>query len=469
MTLRQFLRILRARLRLIGAVVVVVLAAALVVSLMMSKKYTAEAALVVDTKSTDPMAGGLIPSQMLASYIATQVDIIDSDRVALRVVERNGLDRWPEFQDDWQEATGGEGDLKFWIATALRSHLEVKPSRESNVIRISFTGSQPEFAAMIANAFAQAYMETALELMVQPARQYAVWFNERTKGLREELEAAQKRLSEYQQEHRIIAPQGNLDIETARLAELSSQLVTAQGQGAESRSRQSEARSAEFLPEVTQNVLIANLKGELARREAEREQLLGRLGPNHPEVVRQGAVLNSLRQRIAEETRRIAASLGATSRISTARESEIAAAVAAQEARVLQLKEHRDQIAVLQRDVESAQKAYEQIAQRLASTSLESQTQQTNAAILTTAPVPIWPSSPRLLVKLALALVVGVVLGVGSAVLIELVDQRVRAEEDLAWLPGLPVLGSVPGGPPEGRHIALRSRLLGRKEEEIVP
>ncbi|WP_407279864.1 chain length determinant protein EpsF [Aromatoleum evansii] len=445
MNLGQFLRILRARLWLVCAVVVVVMAAAFAVSVVLPQKYSAETALVIDAKSADPIAGGMMPSQLMASHIATQVDIIGSERVALRVVELAGLERMPQFREQWQEATGGTGELRAWIGAVLRSRLEVKPARESNVIRVRYTASQPEFAAMIANTFAKAYMETALELRVEPARQYAQWFDERTQGLREELEAAQKRLSDYQQKHGIVSADGRLDVETARLAELSSQLVQVQGQRAESRSRYSQAGAAESLPEVTQNPLIASLKAELARREAEREQMLGRLGPNHPEVGKLAAVIASLLQRIGAETQRVAASLGSSSRMSAAREAEVAAAVQAQKARVLQLQQHRDQISVLQRDVEGAQKAYDQVAQRLSATSLESQAQQVNVAVLTPATAPMWPSGPRLLVMLALALVVGVVLGVGSALLIELIDRRVRGEDDLAGLPGVPVLGSVPG------------------------
>ncbi|AKU10723.1 putative exopolysaccharide biosynthesis protein [Azoarcus sp. CIB] len=460
MNLGQFLRVLRARFGLVCAVVFVVMAAAFAVSIVLPQKYSAETMLVVDAKSADPMAGGMMPSQLIAGHIATQVDIIGSERVALRVVELAGLDRLPQFQEQWQAATEGTGDLRAWIGAVLRSGLEVKPARESNVIRIRYTASQPEFAAMIANTFAKAYMETALELRVEPARQYAHWFDERTQGLREELEAAQKRLSDYQQKHGIVTADGRLDVETARLAELSSQLVQVQGQRAESRSRHSQAGSAESLPEVTQNPLIANLKADLARREAEREQMLGRLGPNHPEVGKLAAVIDSLRQRVGAETQRIAASLGTSSRMSAAREAEVAAAVQAQKARVLQLQAHRDQIAVLQRDVEGAQKAYDQVAQRLAATSLESQAQQINVAVLTPAATPMWPSGPRLLIKLALALVVGVVLGVGSALLIELIDRRVRGEDDLAGLPGVPVLGSVPGSRRGDR--ASRARVSSR-------
>jgi len=335
----------------------------------------------------------------------------------------------------------------------------VRPSRESSVVSISYTGSDPVFVATIANAFAQAYIETTLELKVEPARQYAQWFNERTKGLRDELEAAQRRLSSYEQEHGIIATVGRLDVETARLAELSSQLVAVQGQRADSRSRQSQAGAADSMQEVMQNPLISGLKADTARAEAQRQQMLGRLGPNHPEIAKIDAELSSLRARVAVETQRVASSLGTTSRISAARENEIAAAVEEQKVRVLELKSHRDQIAVLQRDVENAQRAYDLVTQRLAQTSLESQTQQTNVAVLTAATAPLRHSSPKTLMNVVLAVFLGSLLGLGAALLLEFVDQRVRGEVDLAQLGGIPVLGVIPAG---------RSRRRGRSSRHVT-
>lgn len=443
MTFQQFLLILRARLWLIVGVFFTVVIVALVISLLLPKSYTATTSLVVDAKSNDPLLGAMMSSQSGSSYMATQVDIIGSNRVAQRVVSMTRMDQVPIIQQQWQDATSGEGDIQVWLAELLKKRLVVRPSRDSNVISIDYSGTDPQFSAAVANAFAQAYIETSLELRVEPARQYAQWFNERTKGLRDELEAAQRRLSEYEQQHEIIAGDGRFDVENARLAELNSQLVMVQGQRADSRSRQSQSGAAESLPEVMANPLISGLKADVARLEAQRGQMLGRLGGNHPEVARVDAEISSLRQRVATEIQRVASSLGTTTRISAAREAEIATAVEEQKARVLELKAHRDQIAVLQRDVENAQRSYDLVTQRLAQTNLESQTQQTNIAVLTPAVAPLTHSSPRVLLNLVLAVFLGLLLGVGVALLLELIDQRVRGEEDLVQLPGIPVLGII--------------------------
>ena len=71
--------------------------------------------------------------------------------------------------------------MNIWLAELLQKKLEVKPARESNVINIAYTGGDPDFAAAVANAFAQAYLDVNLDLKLAPARQYAAFFEEQTK------------------------------------------------------------------------------------------------------------------------------------------------------------------------------------------------------------------------------------------------------------------------------------------------
>ncbi|MCB1914940.1 MAG: chain length determinant protein EpsF [Rhodocyclaceae bacterium] len=445
MTFQQFLLILRARAWLVALVTIAAAALALGISLILEKQYTAEASVLVDVKSGELLPGSGVPAQFLPGYMATQVDIINSDRVARRVVERLKLDQSPVAREQWLADTEGLGDIRIWLAELLKRKLEVRPSRESSVVHIGFTGSDPAFAAVVANAFAESYIDTNLELKVEPARQYALWFDDRTASLREKLEAAQGRLSAFQQEKGIVATDERLDVENARLAELSSQLSAVQAQRVESRSRQAQTGSAETLPEVMQNSLIQSLKADLARQEATRQQLAGRLGRNHPELARANAEIASLRDRLAAEVRRIASSLGTTTRVNDQRESEIRAALDAQKQRVLELKGQRDQIDVLKRDVDNAQRAYDMVTQRLAQTSLESENQQTNVVVLTPAVAPIEHSKPTLVLNVAVATFLGLLLGVCSALLRELSDQRVRGVADLGDSLDMPVLGVIPG------------------------
>ena len=443
MTFQQFLLILRARSRIAVGVLSIVVATTLLVSLLLPRQYSAETVLVIDAKSPDPILGVMLPPQMMAGYMATQVDIITSKRVAERVVRLMKLDEVPQIREQWQSESDGKGDLRAWLGELLQKKLVVRPSRESNVLTIAFTGSEPEFAAAVANAFARAYIDITLELKVEPARQYAQWFDDQSGPLRAKLEAAQKRLSDYQLQYGIVSSDGRLDVENARLAEISSQLVIAEAQRMDSRSRQGQSASADAMPEVLQSGLIQGLKAEVARQEASREQLISRVGKNHPDYARVEAEVKSLHQRIATETQRVASSIGTATRSNVSREADLRAALEAQKKRVLEFRERRDQVAVLQRDVDSAQRAYDLVAQRLAQTSLESQTQQTNVAVLTSASAPVKHSSPRILLNLALAIFLGGLLGLGFALILELIDQRVRGAEDLDKIDDTPLLGMI--------------------------
>ncbi|MCL2644076.1 MAG: chain length determinant protein EpsF [Betaproteobacteria bacterium] len=447
MTFQQFLLILKARRWVIVAILASVVLLTLTVSLLMPKQYTATATLVVDMKVTDPLLG--VP-QALQGYLATQIDIIGSERVALRVVALTGMDRVGEYRELWRAETGGGGGdsgFRVWLAALLKKRLDVRPSttRESNIINISYQAPNPAFAAAIVNAFAQAYIETNLELKVNPARQYKDWFDRQTKEVREDLEAAQRKLSAYEQEHGILSGDGRFDVENMRLAELNSQLSMAQGQHAEGSARHSQVGSAETLPEVLANPVVASLRTELARLETDRGQLSERLGENHPMMRELNEKIAEQRLRVATETQRVASSLGTTSRISTARIKEITEAIERQQARVLELKKHRDQFAVFQRDIENAQKAYDLVTQRLAQTNLESQTQQTNISVLTPATPPTGHSSPKIVLNTIISVFLGILLGTGVALLLELSDQRVRGSEDLVQNMGIPLLGVVPG------------------------
>jgi len=452
MTLRQFFLVLLARWKLALGVFTGVVAATILVSLLMPKMYTASATVVVDTKA-DPLTVAAYAVQNSTAYIATQVDIISSERVANRVVKLLKLDKSPDYIAAWKDSTDGKGDIVDWIGLMLKKTVVVTPSRDSSVVEISMTWSDPKTAAVLANAFAQAYIDTNIELKVDPAKQYAVWFDERSRALRTDLEAKQKRLSDYQAETGIVAStDGRLDIENARLAELSSQLLTIQALRQDSQSRQRQAGGdSESMAEVLQSPYIAGLKADLSKAEAKLQDIATNVGKNHPDYKNAAAEVANLRARVEAETAKITASFGTTTQVNLRRENEIRAALEAQKKRMLDLTHERDQVAVLQNDVATAQRNLDAVTQRLAQSSLESQTQQTNIYLLTTAVEPMRRSSPRYFLNLLVGIFLGGILGVSAAVFRELTDRRVREDQDLSQVLGVPLFAKIPGIKPDGR------------------
>jgi len=455
MSFQYFLHVLRARWKIAAAIFAAVVVAAIAASLILPKQYTATSSVVIDAKS-DPVAagaGGVLTEQLLQSYVTTQVDIISSQRVALRVVKALGLEKDPELQEEWNKKSrwwtswmsDGEGNIQTWIATyLLEKKLRVTPSRDSDVIDISVKWPHPKGASELANAFAQAAIETNIDLKVEPAKQYASWFNQRSSALRADLETKQKRLSDFQTATGIIATDEKLDLENARLTELSTELVAIQGQRQDSQSRQRQVSdNNESLPEVLQSTLIANLKNDLSDAEAKQNEVAARVGKNHPDYQAGEATVANLRARIDQETAKIAASLGSTTQVNVRREGDIRRALESQKERVLELKHEHDEAAILQSDVLTAQRDLDAVTQRLAQSNLESQTQQTNIVQLTFAVPPLQHSSPKLLLNILLGMVFGGVLGVGCALLFELRDPRIRDDREVLQLLGVPLLGKI--------------------------
>jgi chain length determinant protein EpsF len=463
MTFHQFLLILRARHRIVIAILLLTVTVTLIVSLLLPKQYTASTAVLIDVKSPDPVAGMVIPGLASPAYMATQVDIINSNRVAQRVVEMLHMDKSPAIREQWIEATDGEGDLTVWLVELLKKKLDVRPSRESNVITIEYTGVEPEFTAAMANAFAQAYIDVNLELKVDPARQYAKWFEGQTKLVREKLEQAQKALSAYQQKTGIVATDERLDHEVAKLNELSTQLTIVQAQTSDSNSKRKSAENPEMLAEVMQNPVINSLKTDIARLEAKLQESNVNLGRNHPQTKRANSELASLRNRLAAETRHVHSSLGTSYQVGKQKEKELLEAMDIQKKRVLELNGQRDEISVLKRDVEAAQRSFEGVSQRSAQTRLESHSMQTNISPLNPAPIPTEYSRPRILLNVFISVFLGTLLGIVVALILELVNRRVRSTEDLVEIIDLPILATIPSAALSSPQAKLPSRFSRRK------
>lgn len=447
MTFSRCLSILKARWRLAAGIFAAVVAMVAVMTMLAHKQYIATASVVVDI-GADPVAATANPSQELPSYLATQLDVVSSDRVAQRVVELQKLEDDPSVRAKWQKATGGRGTLKQWLAEGLLKSLVVTPSRESNVINIAYRATDPAHAAASANAFAQAYIDTNIQLKVQPAQKYTEWFSDRVKALRADLEAKQKLLFDYQRENGIVPTDDRVNIENVRLSELSTQLSGTQGQSRDAQSRLREiAANPDALPEVLQSPVVGNLKAQLSAEQIKSDDMLNRLGSNNPVFQRQAEVIAQLRERIVQETNRIVRSLAGVAQTNLRRESEARAALEAQKEQVINLKRGQNAEALFESDVVSAQKNLEAVTLRLAQTSLESQTQQSNIVLLSAATEPLHASSPNVRLNIAVAMFLGALLALGSAISIEMWDGRIRAGDELPQLLGVPLLGTLSAQP----------------------
>jgi chain length determinant protein EpsF len=458
MNVHQFLLILLARKKIILTTLLLTVALALGWSLIQGKTYKATASVLLNYKGVDPLTGLTMPGQLLPGYMATQIDIISSKNVALRVVDALHLASSPAVIQQFNEANEGRGSVRDWLADLLLKKLEIVPSRESSVVEISFKGADPAFAAAVANAFADEYEKITVQLKTQPAKKASSYFNEQTKQLRDNLEAVQARLSKYQQEKGIVSLDNNrVDVELSRLNELSGQLVAAQTAAMEANSRQTAAGSALTSPDVANNALIQQMRANLATAEGKFADTSQRYGKNHPQYLAAQAELSKVRGELNAALGTVSRSVGANAQVMRARESELREAVAQQKAKVLELNRARDELGVLLKDLDSAQRAFDAASQRFSQTRIEAQSEQSDISLLNPAVAPTDPSGPRVLLNTLIGILAGTVLGVGLALLLELLNRPVRSPSDVKDMLGIPVLGTIEWKPARARLGGIRS------------
>ena len=432
MRLQELLLILRARWRMVAVTFAAVLAAALAVSLALPPRYEATATLLVDMNGLDPLAaqGVFRPAGSLSTHMATQVDIMKSEEVAIGALRIVGLDRDASWRSQWQSRTNGHGSFESWLAARVLRGLDVRPSRDSNVMTVGYTSPDPELSAAMANAFVRSYVGASLRMKVDPAKQFNAFFAERAKALREQLDAARGRLSEYERKNGV--PVGEDDIEAARLGELTSQLVALQDAVAEAANAQKQAGAAPGgMREVRNDPEVAALTAEEVRIEGQLAELRTQFGEQHHSIITAKRSLADVKQRLEAAMRRAAGSFDASVKVNRARLAEAQAAVERQRALVARRKAQRDAAGALVRDVENAQRAYDAVLSRASQTSLESSnTTQTSVSVLKTATPPVW-SPLFLIVNMSVAALLGLLLGAWRAIAVEGRDRRVRSIADI--------------------------------------
>lgn len=447
MQLGLLFRIIRSRFFLILGIVAVTMAASIAGSLLISKRYSSTTELHVDLRSVDPVTGAAVYSQQTPQqYLATQIDVIKSERVVQRVISQLNLDKDPAVQAAWAEETGAVGDIRGYLSQAILKSLDPVASLDGSTIRITYESGDPVMAADIVNAFAEAYVHATVELKAEPAAEAAKWFASEAADARKVLAEAQARLSAFQQASGIVSSDERFDVENQRLNELSTQLVAAQGEAADARSRLDalKRRGRDSMPEVASNALIQTLKSEMGRAEARLGELSSRLGPNNPQYIAAQSELNSLRSRLGQEIGQVGSSIEQGAMITVQREATIRREFEAQRTKVQKLKHERDQMAPLLRDVESAQRALDQLMQRSQDTKVTSRASLTNVTLLTKGAVPSTPSRPKPMLNLAIGAFLGLFIGILAAMALEMLQRPLRTPDDLMEFAGVPVLAVLP-------------------------
>ncbi|KZE13294.1 exopolysaccharide biosynthesis protein [Sphingomonas hankookensis] len=354
----------------------------------------------------------------------------------------------------------------------LREHLSVVPTRLSRLVNIRFTSSDAEFSAKVVNAWSDAFIQTNLERKVQATSYGRNLLQRQLAQQKERLDESQRQLVAYASQERIInlPAQQNGDGSTSErsivadeLASLNAALsqATAERIAAEARYREGGARGASS--EALRNQAINTLRQRRAELAAEYQKLMTQFEPQYPAARALKSQIDQLDRSISSEERRVSGSIETDYRGAVERERALKERVEQLKGSYLDLRRRSIQYNIFQQEVDTNRALYEGLLQRFKEIGVAGGVGVNNVSVVDQADVPQRPSSPRLILNLAIALLAGLGLGAALALALEQMDEAIADPDEIERRLGLPLLGSVP----KVEGVTPRAALLDRKSELV--
>jgi chain length determinant protein EpsF len=453
MNLKQIFLLLKLRWWLVLALFALIVTVTTAVSLVMPKQYTASMQVLLDVK-TDPLLERLMPNLAAPGYMVTQAEIIRSERVATRVVKMLGLAENPVAVEQWRDDTAGRVPLESYYGEVLLRSLKVEAIPQSSMLGVSYTASEPKFAAAVTNAFTKGYLDLTVEMRRNPGQEATGFIDARLATLRSELQAAQDRLSAFQQKKGIVISPERIDMEQQRLTALELELVKAMSESVDANSKTRNGGNLGSV-DVLSSSVVQGLKSQLAAGETKLKEVSETYGSRHPIRMALEAQVAELKQQLAREARTVGEGSASQGRIATQRVAELRNLIEQQKRTVLGARGERDEASVLLKDVETARAAYDQVASKRSQVVTETLSDQAAARVLSPAVEPLNHSKPNVPKNIFAAVAMGLLIGMAAAIGWELLDRRIRSEDDLLVVEGVPVIGILSSKP-----LDAKSRLL---------
>lgn len=468
--IRQYMRIIvRWRYVILGSVAACVLLG-LIATLLMTPKYTAtatveiarESSKVTDFQGVEREASvadqefyqtqyGLMKSRSLSERVATQLKLVDDPKF-YELFGFTSSDPAFQLSNGRYPAAGRATRLRV-AGEILRGQLGVAPTRLSRLVDIGFTSPDPNFSARVANAWAENFIQTNLERKIQATSYGRNLLQRQLAQFKEKLDESQRQLVAYASSQKIInlpaqSGDGKASAERPIVADDLATLNTALSQATASRIQaearyQQEGRSGAST-EALRNQAINNLRQKRAELAADYQRLMTQFEPGYPAAQAIQSQIDQLDRSIAREEGRVSRSLLADYNEALERERALRNKVDELKASFLDLRRRSIQYNIYQQEVDTNRALYDGLLQRFKEIGVAGGVGVNNISVVDPADVPQKPSSPRLLVNLALALLGGLGLGALLAFALEQIDEAIADPAEVERRLGLPLLGSVP-------------------------
>jgi polysaccharide biosynthesis transport protein len=383
----------------------------------------------------------------LENYIETQSKILTSETLALQTIRNSPLAGRLGADASEALATGNLANQKSPPELgAFLASLAVKRVPNSRLLDISFESTSPDLAAQVLNAHLKNYIDQNRKSHYQSTTEATSWLTDQLDELRVKVKNSEDARLDYERKNQIWEVDDKQSITTQRLSELNRQLIDAQSDRMKKQSLYDFAKSGDVdvVPQIRDNPGVQDLLRRRAEAQTQYSEALNQYGPNFPRVLRFQAQLKELDQTLDKEKRAVVARLESDYHEALQRENLLSRTLDQQKTEANSMAERMVQYSMLKRDAEANKALYDGLLTKLKEAGISAALQSSNIRIVDPAMVPTSPSRPAKARNVALAFLVGMVGGIGLALLREYMDNTVKTPDDVETLARLPSLAVVP-------------------------
>ena len=387
----------------------------------------------------------------LENYIETQSKILTSETLALQTIRTGVLSGQTQFAnvDSSSEAlaTGSLANQKRPPELgAFLGSLSVKRVPNSRLMDINFEATSPELAAQIVNAHIRNFIDQNRRSHYDATTAATTWLTDQLDELKIKVKNSEDARLDYERKNQIWEVDDKQNMTTQRLSEISRQLIEAQGERMKKQSLFEFAKQgdADLVPQIRDSAGVQELLHRRGEVNAQYTESINQYGPNFPKVQRLQSQLKEIDQNLEREKRAVVARLGSEYRESQQREALMVHTLDQQKAEANLMSERMVQYNILKRDAEAEKALYDGLLTKLKEAGISAALQSSNIRVVDPAMIPSFPSRPAKARNVALAFLVGLVGGIGLAILREYMDNTVKTPDDVETLARLPSLAVVP-------------------------
>ena len=438
--------------RLLGFMTVCIIAT-LLVSLRLKPIYEASAIIDIDRQLPPGIIGQDATRSALNDadqFLATQVKLIQSDSVLRPVVEKYGL------QDVDSSLGKGVKLADAEEAPVILKKLKVTRPPNTYLLLISYRSTDPKLAANVANGVAHSYIAHTFNLRYKSSASLSDFMEKQIDELKAKMERSTAALAQFERELNVINPEEKTSILSARLLQLNTEFTNAQADRIrkEAAARSQNTETLEAAQSSTQGESLRKLSEHLTEAQEKFAQVQAQFGVNHPEY-RKAEIQVTEIQRLVETTRQnIAKRVGVEHREAISRETMLANAVGETKAEFDRLNARSFQYQQLKREAESDKKLYEELVTKIKEAGINANFQNSSISMADPARAPVKPVFPNVKMNLIFAFLFSGILGIGVALLLDVLDNTVRDPDELSRTMNTAVIGTLPSVKPWRKNLS---------------